>query len=169
VVQVIDGHNLVGNPNFETGLPDGWLVNGVGTLAVNTVTGGNALELKGRTLTTTGQKYLLPIGAAKYNIVFNVLHTGAMAHNLILVASYTCLGSSPVTGAAIATAPTVMPNAWTMLSGTVTMPPADAAPGCRLTEAAVHVQQEPGTCGTTSGAIECPNLYVDNVSITLAP
>ena len=26
VVTVTDGHNLVGNPNFEAGLPDGWSV-----------------------------------------------------------------------------------------------------------------------------------------------
>jgi hypothetical protein len=45
------------------------------------------------------------------------------------------------------------------------MPPANAPPGCKLIQAEVHLQQESGTCGT----IECPDLYVDDAAITVAP
>ena len=45
-------------------------------------------------------------------------------------------------------------------------PPANATAGCKLAVAAVNVQQaETGACST----IECPDLYIDDVSITIAP
>lgn len=50
----------------------------------------------------------------------------------------------------------------------VTDPPASAPAGCKLTQAAVYLQQEGGTCGA-DGGIECPDLYVDDVAITVAP
>jgi hypothetical protein len=168
-VTVTDGHNLVGNPNFEAGVIDGWAVNGSGTLAISTISGTKSLGLTGRTSTTTGHKYFLPIGAAKYNVVFNVLHTGTVPHNLVLVPTYACLGGSQVTGSAIATVASAAANAWQPLTGSLTMPPANASAGCKLTQAAVHVQQEMGTCGTGAGMIECPDLHLDDVSITLAP
>jgi hypothetical protein len=169
VVQVLDAHNLVGNPNFETMAPEGWAINGVGTLGISMMGGSYSLGLTGRSTSTTGHKYFLPLGPAKYNVVFNVLHTGTAPHNLVLVPTYTCLGGSVVTGSAFASVTSAAANAWVTLSGSLTMPPANASAGCRLTQAAVHVQQEAGTCGTGAGMIECPDLYLDNVSITLAP
>ena len=182
VVQVTDGHNLVGNPNFEASVPtdagavtpitSGWSNNGGGTLGVSTTvfnSGAASLSLTGRTGSFNGPKYALPIGAAKYSVTFNALHTGAMMHGLVLQPTYTCAGGSAQFPAAIATAANVAGNTWTPLSGTVTFPPVNAAAGCKLTAAAVYVQQQDsGTCGTGAGQIECPDLFVDDVSITLA-
>jgi hypothetical protein len=98
-----------------------------------------------------------------------VQHTGATAHDLILQPTYTCIGGSQVTAAPIATATAVAGNAWTQLGGTVTLPPADAPAGCTLALASVHVQHEGTACGSASGQVECPELYIDDVSITLAP
>jgi hypothetical protein len=173
IVEVTDGHNLVGNPNFEAGSPDGWSVSaGSATLSVsNTVAhaGTQSLHLAVRTMPATGPKYMLPTGAAKYAISFWVQHTGATAHDLILQPTYTCIGGSQVTAAPIATATAVAGNAWTQLGGTVTLPPADAPAGCTLALASVHVQHEGTACGSASGQVECPELYIDDVSITLAP
>jgi hypothetical protein len=173
VVQVTDGHNLVGNPNFEAGTTDGWSVNGVGSLAASTVYahgGTHSLAVTTRGTTASGPRYALPLGAGEYNVVFNVHHTGATAHDLVLQSNYTCLQGPLTLGPIIATVPAVAPGAttWTQLTGTVTLPPAGAPPNCRLTEAAIYVQQEAGTC-TGAGQIECPDIYVDDVSITLGP
>jgi hypothetical protein len=172
-IQVLDGHNLVGNPNFEAGVTSGWSNNGGGTLATSNVaanSGTMSLGLTGRTATYNGVRWNLPLGAAKYSVVFNAQHRGTAAHNLILQPTYTCLGGSAAFPGAVASAASVAPNTWTVLSGTVTFPPANAPAGCKLTSAAVYVQQgESGTCGTGTGQIECPDLFVDDVSITLAP
>jgi hypothetical protein len=61
----------------------------------------------------------------------------------------------------------VTTGAWTQLMGTVTMPPANAPAGCKVTAASVYVMQEGTMCGTGSGQVECPDLYVDDASITL--
>jgi hypothetical protein len=53
--------------------------------------------------------------------------------------------------------------------GALTLPPANATPGCELAQATVFVTQEAGTCGAGAGQVECPDLFVDDVSITLAP
>ena len=67
---------------------------------------------------------------------------------------------------ATTTAPSVAANVWTAIGGTIALPPPDAPVGCQLTDAAISVRQaEGGSCG---GGIECPDLYVDDVSITLA-
>ena len=80
VVTVTDGHNLIGNPNFESGTTAGWSSTG-GTLAVSAAQahgGTNSLIDTARTQTFQGPKWNLPIGAAKYNVVFFALHTGSV-------------------------------------------------------------------------------------------
>ena len=83
----------------------------------------------------------------------------------MLQPSYTCLGGAQVFPPPIATEVAVPANTWTVLSGTVVLPPADATVGCKLVDADVHVEQEVGTCGT----IECPDLYLDDAAITIVP
>jgi hypothetical protein len=172
VVQVTDGHNLVGNPNFESALPDGWNVNGGGSLTVSSTiyhgTGAHSLGLTGRTTTASGPMYPLPIGAAKYNLSVFALHTGTAPHSLTLQPTYTCVGGTQTLVPPVASA-TVASGIWTQLSGTVTLPPANAVAGCRLTQAGFYVQQESGTCSTGGGTIECPDVYIDDVSVTLPP
>ena len=169
VVQVPDDHNLIGNPNCETGAVDGWTVANDGTLAVSTAVpangGMNSLAVTARPSSTSGPRYALPLGPARYNITFHVLHNGSTAHDLILQPSYTCLGGSQVFPPPIATEPAVPANTWTTLSGTVVLPPVGAAAGCKLVQADVHVEQEEGACAT----IECPDLFLDDAAITLAP
>jgi hypothetical protein len=168
VVQVNDGHNLVGNSNFEGGFTDGWTAGGASVTTSSTIakTGTHSLAVTGRTTTTVGPSYAMPLGAAEYNVLFNALHTGANPHDLVLQATYTCLGGSPAVAPATTTAPSVAANAWTQLGGTIALPPPDAPVGCQLTDAAISVRQaEGGSCG---GGVECPDLYVDDVSITLA-
>jgi hypothetical protein len=169
VIHVTDGHNLVGNPNFESGTTSGWQNNGGGALSVSTTiykTGTHSLKLSGRTQNYNGPRWTLPLGAAKYNVSINVLHTGTQAHALMIEPTYTCNGGSPQFPAAAAYLGTAVGNTWYTLSGTVTLPPADAPGGCKLVSAGLYVQQgESGTCGT---GIECPDLYIDDVSITLA-
>jgi hypothetical protein len=67
------------------------------------------------------------------------------------------------------TLPSVAANNWNTLSGTVTFPPVNAPATCKLAAAAIYMQQEGGTCGTGTGQIECPDLFIDDVSISLAP
>jgi hypothetical protein len=170
VITSTDGHNLVGNPNFEAGATSGWQNNGGGTLGVSTTLylgGTHSLSLTGRTATFQGPRWNLPLGAARYNITFNALHDGAMNHDLILQPTYTCQGGSAQFPASVAIVSQAGGNSWNTLAGTYTMPPANAAPGCKLTSAAIYLQQEFGN-GSCSG-VECPNLYVDDVSITLVP
>jgi hypothetical protein len=171
VVQVTDGHNLVGNPNFEAGFTDGWTVSG-GNLSISNTqfkTGARSLSVSGRTATTAGPSYAMPIGAAKYNIVFQGMHMGTSSHSLVLQSAYTCLGgTTTVPATPIVTTASLPGGTWTQLSGTVALPPADAPAGCKLTDAVVYMQQaETGTCVTSGGALECPDLYVDDISITL--
>ena len=132
-------------------------------------TGTHSLSLTGRTQAYNGPRWNLPIGAAKYNIVFNALHDGTLPHDLMLTPTYTCLGSSAQFPGPIATASQSGGNVWNTLSGTFTYPPANAPAGCKLTSAGIYVQQESGTCGTGPGQIECPDIFIDDVSITLAP
>ena len=169
VVQVTDGHNLVGNSNFEGAFTDGW-TGGGGTVTVSSAlakTGTHSLVVSGRTVPTAGPSYALPLGAARYSVVFQGLHTGTSPHGLVLQASYTCLGGSPTLAGPIATVAAVATSTWTQLSGTVALPPADAPAGCRLTDASVYLRQaETGTCG---GGIECPDLFVDDVSVVIPP
>ena len=84
VVTVTDGHNLVGNPNLEAGTTAGWASTG-GTLAVTAAQahgGTNSLVDTARTATFQGPRWNLPIGAAKYNVVFYALHTGSVPRDL---------------------------------------------------------------------------------------
>jgi hypothetical protein len=170
VVRPAAGLNLVGNPNLEAGTTAGWASTG-GNLAISTAvfkTGLRSLQSTGRTATFQGPRWNLPLGAAKYNVTFNGLHSGSFPHDLILQPVYTCLasGATQFFPAPIATASQVGGNGWNTLSGTVTFPPANAAAGCKLTAAGVYMQQE-GSTNCTTG--ECPDLFVDDVSITLAP
>jgi hypothetical protein len=172
VVQVTDGHNLVGNPNFEAGYVDGWSVNGVGSssLAVSSTVahgGTNSLWQKSRSLAGTGIRYALPIGVARYLVSFQVLQASAtsIAHALALQPVYSCIGSSTVympTNTMVTV--NAAANTWMPMTGTFVFPPTDAPAGCQLSAAAVWVvQAESGTCS----AIECPDLFVDDASITL--
>jgi hypothetical protein len=169
VITVTDGHNLVGNPNFESGSTAGWGNNGGGTLQTTTSafnSGMKSLELAGRSATSNGPSMTMPLGAAQYDVVFYAMHDGSVPHNLILTQQYTCKGSS-AQYVSIATASNVSAGQFSKLSTTVTYPPANAPSGCLLTTAGIYVQQEQGTCGTATGNIECPNIYIDDVSITL--
>jgi hypothetical protein len=168
IVQVTDGHNLIGNPNFEAGDTIGWAVAGTGTMAISSTifnTGAMSMGVTARTTSQSGPSYSLPIGGARYNVTFHALHTDTTAHDLVLQPSYTCLGGTQTTTLPIATAAAVPGNTWTTLSGMVTLPPLDATAGCKLVQAEVHVQQETGDCAT----ITCPDIYVDDASITFAP
>ncbi|HVV52710.1 MAG TPA: carbohydrate binding domain-containing protein, partial [Polyangia bacterium] len=174
VIQVSDGHNLCANSGFEAQAVDGWNVTGTGS---SLATSGNAahggtysLREYNRQVPTVGIKYLLPIGAARYAVSAWVYQTGTMNHSLMLQPAYSCIGSSAVvtpavTGANGTTAvKAVAPSTWQQLSGTFVFPPADESSTCKLSMAAVYVLQgETGTCS----AVECPDLYVDDASITL--
>jgi carbohydrate binding protein with CBM4/9 domain len=172
VVRVPDGHNLVGNPNFEAGAIDGWTA-GSSVLGISTTIahgGTNSLRQTTRSIPTTGPRYGLPTGPARYNFSFWVQHTGTMTHDLILQHTYNCITPAGlITPPPITTATAVAANTWTRLTGTAVMPPADAAPGCKVQNAAVYVRTEGTACGTGTGQVECPDLYVDDVSITAAP
>jgi hypothetical protein len=163
------GLNLVGNPNLEAGTTAGWSSTG-GTLSISTTVfkpgGLRSLQSSGRTQTFQGPRWPMPLGAAKYNVTFSGLHSGSFPHDLILQPTYTCAGGSGQFPAPIATASQVGGNGWNTLTGTVTFPPANAVAGCRLVSAGIYMQQEGSTVCATG---ECPDLFVDDVSITLAP
>jgi hypothetical protein len=173
VVQVTDGHNIIGNPNFEAGYTDGWLVNsGAGLLGISSAQahgGAKSLSVTSRSTTSAGPRYSLTTGAARYNVSMWVEHDGASAHDLVLLPVYSCIGGGLITPPPIVTASSVAGGTWTHLSGTVTFPPANAPATCKLAQASVYVQQESGTCGSGSGQVECPNLFLDDASITLTP
>ena len=170
VVTVTDGHNLVGNPTFEAGFTDGWSLSaGSSTLAISTTIahgGTKSLRQSSRSIPSAGPRYALPTGAARYNISFWVQHAGTMPRTLMLQPTYTCVGGSAVLPPAIATVPDVAPNVWTQLTGIAVFPPANAPAGCRLLLAAVYVQHDGTACG--SGGVECPDLLVDDASVTIA-
>jgi hypothetical protein len=169
VIQATDGHNLVGNPNFEAGGTDGWQNNGGGTLSVSSTVynnGTHSLALTNRTQNYNGQRWNLPIGAAKYNISITAQHNGSLPHPLMIQPTYTCKGGSGNYPPAIGYTSSTTGNTWYTLSGTVSFPPANAPAGCKLASAAVYLQQgDNGNCGSD---IECPDLFIDDVSITLA-
>ena len=169
VVTVPDGHNLIGNPNFEAGFTDGWSVSaGSATLTISTTVfhGGAqepAPERRGRSRRRTEVPRCRP-AAARYNVSFWVQHAGTVARTLTLRAHLHLrrrCGRSTLP--AIATATDVAPNTWTQLTGTGAFPPANAAAGCKLLLAAVYVQHDGTACGTGAG-IECPDLFIDDVS-----
>jgi len=169
VVTVTDGHNLVGNPNFEAGLTDGWSLSaGSSTLAITTTVvhgGTKSLRQSSRSIPSAGPRYALPTGTARYNISFWVQHAGTVPRTLMLQPTYTCVGGSAVVPPAIATVPDVAPNTWTELKGMAVFPPANATAGCRLLLAGVYVQHDGTACG--AGGVECPDLLVDDVSVTM--
>ncbi len=170
IVTVTDGHNLVGNPNFEAGTTAGWVSTG-GTLGVSAAQahgGTNSLLDTARSQTFQGPKWNMPIGAAQYTVSFWALHTGSLPHSLMLEPTYACQGGATQFPASVGTVANVAGGTWTQLSATVTFPPANAQAGCNLTSAALYVQQEGGTCGTGVGQVECPDIYIDDVTIKLA-
>ena len=106
-------------------------VDGGGTLAISTavfMSGGRAAwgDAAGPRR-STGPRWAMPIGAAKYNVTFNGLHNGSFPHDLILQPTYTCRAGRAQFPAPIATASQVGGNGWNTLTGTVTFPPANAA------------------------------------------
>ena len=150
VVQVIDSHNLIGNPNFESGVTTGWSNNGGGTLADSTSqfhAGMHSLALTARSAYYNGPSYALPIGTAKYSLTLWAAQTGSATHDLVLQTSYTCQGGAQQY---ITISTTSAPaSTWVAVSGTVTMPPTNAPADCKLTQASVYLQQgDMGTCGS---------------------
>jgi hypothetical protein len=177
VVTVTDGHNLVGNPTFEAGYVDGWSPNGMGggSLAVSSTyanTGTHSLQETARTASSTGIRYALPIGAANYAISVWAMQQGTTQHPLQLQAAYTCLNHSSTYTATIYQTPSPGPakNTWVQLQGTYAFPPPSSPISkCQLTSAAFWVTQvESGTCGSGTGQVECPDLFVDDASVTLS-
>jgi hypothetical protein len=95
-------------------------------------------------------------------------HNGLTNHDLTLQGTYTCAqGGGPQMLPAIATASAVVAGTWTQLSGTVTFPPPNAMAGCKMTTAAIYVTQEGNMCGSGAGQVECPDLFIDDASITM--
>ena len=171
VVTVTDGHNLIGNPNFEAGAADGWGVSS-GSASQQVVTtfahlGTHSLRQYGRQTPATGPKWILPSGYGRYNVSIWVMQNGTVAHDLTLQSTYTCQGGTAQMPPATMTTAQVAPGTWTQLTGTVTLPPANAPPGCKLTNAAVYVMQEGTACGSGANQVECPDFYVDDASITM--
>ena len=179
VVTVTDGHNLVGNPNFENsgGFVDGWTTNGMGSgmLSVSTAqhngNGKNSLLEHNRSLWNTAIRYALTTGAADYAVTFYVMQQGATAHAIQLWAAYSCKGdpANSVRTKAITQTAMLATGNWAALTSTaVAFPPSDAQAGCQMTGAALWVTQaDQGTCGTQSGQIECPDLFLDDATIQL--
>src|SRR6185312_10785489 len=178
VVTVPDAatHNLDGNAGFESGAVGGWQPNGVGSgssLVVSGTTahsGTKSLQQTGRTNVGTGLKYPMMIGAADYSISLWATQSGTApgGHNLLLQAVYTCLGDSAVYQDTIDLYYGV--TTWTKLFGVYAFPPHHAPPGCKLTSASLWVTQADGageTCGTGTGQVECPDLFIDDLSILL--
>lgn len=174
VVTVPDGHNLIGNPNFEAGLTVGW-ASTAGTLKVSSTassgfarSGVRSLSLPARTTSSAGIKFALPTGAARYDVLFWAMQTGTQTHQLQLQPSYTCIpptNQPAVTVTPPPSAPVDAPSGtWVQVGGRFVFPPLDAPAGCALQQASVTLQQvESGVCST----IECPDLYLDDTSIVI--
>jgi hypothetical protein len=185
VVTVTDSHNLVGNPNFEAagGFVDGWSTGGMGSASLSVSTtqhnGGKAsLWLQSRTTSAMAIRYALPTGAADYAATFYVMQSGVTAHTLQLWAAYNCLGdptgpgNGPRTKVIAQTAAALPTGMWAPLSSNaVAFPPSDAPKGCKMTGAAFWVTQaeaiQGNPCGTGTGQVECPDLFVDDATISL--
>jgi hypothetical protein len=171
VVQVVDGHNLVVNPNFEAGFADGWSLSaGSSSLSVvDTVahTGTHSLRQSMRSIPAAGPRYALTNGAARYDFSIWVKHTGTATRDLILQPTYSCIAPAGlVTPPPIKTELAVPGDTWIELKGTGVFPPADAPSGCKLSSAAVYVRTDGTSC---NGGADCPDLYIDDVSIKLTP
>jgi hypothetical protein len=169
VIQSTDGHNLIGNPNFEAGVVAGWsTTGGASTLGVSSTVahgGQRSLWQTARTLPSSAVTYALPLGAARYAVSLWARQGGTADHQLALLPLYGCIGSPVVHFAAPSAAVTASAGQWTQLEGTFVFPPADAPAGCVLSQAGVALgQAETGDCGST---VECPDLFVDDASITL--
>ena len=114
----------------------------------------------------------MPIGAADYAVTFYVMQLGVTAHALQLWAAYSCKGdpAGSVRTKAITQTAALATGSWVPLtSGAVAFPPSDAPKACaEMTGAAFWVTQaDQGTCGTGSGQIECPDLFLDDATIEL--
>src|SRR6185312_3049392 len=164
-----DGRNLIGNPNFEAGASAGWsTTGGASILDVSNSTahaGQRSLWQSGRTLPASAVTYALPLGTARYLASLWVMQSGTAAHQLALLPLYSCIGSTVVHFGAPSVAVTAPAGQWTQLSAAFAFPPAGAPAGCVLSQASVALgQAETGTCGDT---VECPDLFLDDASITL--
>ena len=66
VVQVTDGHNLVGNPNFEAGLADGWSLSaGLSTVTIDSTAahgGTKSMHQTGRSIPAAGPRWFAADG-----------------------------------------------------------------------------------------------------------
>jgi len=168
VVQVVDGHNLVGNSNFEAGVIDGWSQSaGSSTMTVSETvarTGTHSLSVAMRSIPAAGPRYALTNGAARYEISIWAKHTGTATRDLILQPTYSCITGSGPMMPPIKTELGVPGDTWREIKGTVVLPPADAPAGCKLSSAAVYVRTDGTTC---NGGTDCPDLYIDDVSIKL--
>jgi hypothetical protein len=166
VVTVPDGHNLIGNPNFESGLSSGWTATSGTPKVVTTFAhmGTRSLSLPARTTAGAGIKYLLPTGPGRYTVSFWAMQTGTMDHQLQLQPSYTCVGGT-ATSATPSTPVTAAANSWVQVIQTFVMPPLDAPAGCVLQQASVALQQ--ADAGGTCAGGECPDLYIDDTSIVV--
>ena len=147
VVQVSDGHNLVGNSNFEGGFTDGWTAGGASVIISSTIakTGTHSLAVTGRTTTTVGPTYAMPLGAAEYNVVFNALHTGANPHDLVLSATSACLGGHRRSRPRPPPHPVSLPIPGPEIGGTIALPPPDAPWAASSTDAAIASPTEGGS------------------------
>ncbi|HXU64768.1 MAG TPA: carbohydrate binding domain-containing protein [Polyangia bacterium] len=174
VVTVPDGHNLIGNPNFEAGVTVGWTPT-AGTFKLSSTassgfahTGVRSLSLPGRATSTAGIKYALPTGTARYDISFWAMQNGTQTHQLQLQPSYTCIPPTNQPAVTVtpppSTAVTAAPGVWVQVGGRFVFPPIDAAPGCVLQQASVTLQQvEQGACST----VECPDLFLDDAAVII--
>ena len=176
VVQVTDGHNLVGNPNFEAGVADGW------SLSAGSSTRGDRQHRRPRRheehapdrAIDPGRRTEL-VAADRRGPLRNFVLGAARAclsgdaeatYDLMLQPTYNCITpSGQMTPPPIATVTAVPKNTWVELKGTATFPPADAPAGCKLSLAAVYVRHD----GHRLQPAPCPELFVDDVSVTLAP
>ena len=159
VVQVTDGHNLVGNPNFEAGLADGWSLSaGSSTVTIDSTAahgGTKSMHQSGRSIPAAGPRWLLPTGAARYaHFVLGAAHACPQGgdtqatYDLMLQPTYNCINMpAPTTlPPPIGTVTAVPKDTWVELKGTATFPPADAPAGCKLSLAAVYVRHEGTAC-----------------------
>ena len=128
----------------------------------------SSLQGSGRGTPAVGLLYPLTIGAADYQISLYAMQSGTVQHTLQLQAGYTCLNDGSNVYTDTLAIQYAQPLTWTPLTSTYAFPPHRAPKaGCKLTSAALQVTQGDGSglsCGTQ---VECPDLFVDDVSITL--
>jgi len=150
------GTNLVTNPSFES-TASGWSAQfGGGTYSVSTTTahcGTHSGEISNRTAYYDALSTPISTTAGTYAVALWILQDGAGSLQMTIQGYGTCgttqfinLGPSAGTGF-----PTIAPNTWTFVSGTLTVPT-----GC--TAMSLIVEQD----GAQSAL---PDLFVDDVFV----